>query len=196
MKRLPLMFAALLGLGQGVYGAQVETARPKPVAAAESFDLRDVQLLESPFKRAQQINRQLLVEMDFDHLVNPFRHVAGIPSPLKNWDQGHYAYTGHTAGHYLSACALHYRNTSDVDVKKRADAVVAEMARCQAKIGTGFLGGFPENKMGGVPWYCLHKIYAGLLDMYLLAENQQARDVLVSFCCGKVRAGLWPVGLA
>ncbi len=117
--------------------------------------------------------------MNFDQLINPFRHVAGLPSPLKKLDQGHYAYTGHTAGHYLSACALHYRNTGDVEVKKKADAVVAELARCQDHIGTGYLGGFPENKFGGVPWYCLHKIYAGLLDMWLLADNQQAREVLI-----------------
>ena len=69
---------------------------------------------------AQEINRQLLVETDFDQLVNPFQHVAGLPSPLEKLDQGHYAYTGHTAGHYLSACHLHYRNTGDVEVEEES----------------------------------------------------------------------------
>ena len=30
----------------------------------------------------------------------------------------------------------------------------------------------------GVPWYCIHKVYAGLLDMYLLTGNRQALDML------------------
>jgi DUF1680 family protein len=159
--------------------AQAGSVPSRVALVAEPFDLREVHLLDSPFKKAQQINRQLLVEMDFDRLLHPFRLVAGIPSPLKIKYDANYSMTGHTAGHYLSACALHYRNTGDVEVKQKADAVVAEMARCQEKLGTGFLGGFPEATMGGVPWYCLHKIYAGLLDMYLLADNEQARDILM-----------------
>ncbi len=159
--------------------AQTGSVPPRVSLVAEPFDLREVQLLDSPFRRAQMANRALLVEMDFDRLLHPFRLVAGIPSPIKGKVDGNYSVTGHTAGHYLSACALHYRNTGDAEVKRKADSVVAEMARCQEKLGTGFLGGFPEKTMGGVPWYCLHKIYAGLLDMYLLAENEQARDVLM-----------------
>lgn len=177
-----LAFFFLLASGYGVLAVEPDSAEAKMVSLkAEPFDLRDVQLLESRFKDAQDINRQLLVEMEFDLLVHPFREIAGISTPVKGSaaPHYHYAYTGHTAGHYLSACALHYRNTGDEEVRKKADAVVAEMASCQEKIGTGYLGGFPEEKMGGVPWYCLHKIYAGLLDMYVLAENEQARDVLM-----------------
>jgi len=151
---------------------------PRVKLIAEPFDLRDVQLLEGRFKQAQTINRKVLIETDFDWLMHAFRVAAGLSTPLKHKVGGNYYETGHTAGHYLSACALHYRNTGDVEIKKKADAVVAEMGRCQEKIGTGYLGGFPEDKFGGVPWYCLHKIYAGLLDMYLLADNQQAGEIL------------------
>ena len=174
-----LLTTAGLHTAQAEQNAQLQPVEPKVPLRAEPFDLREVELLESPFKHAQTVNRRLLVEMDFDRLLHPFRYVAGLPTPLNYKVGGNYYETGHTAGHYLSACALHYRNTGDLEVKKKADAVVAEMARCQEKLGTGYLGGFPEAKMGGVPWYCLHKIYAGLLDMWLLAENEQARDILM-----------------
>lgn len=161
--------------------ARMEPVRSKVPFAAEEFDLRDVQLLDSRFKLAQTINRKLLVEADFDRLMHPFRCAAGLPTPIKGVPDGsNYALTGHIAGHFLSACALHFRNTGDTDIKNKADAVVAEIARCQDAIGTGYIGGFPENKFEfvGVPWYCLHKIYAGLLDMHLLADNQQAAGIL------------------
>lgn len=157
---------------------------------AEPFDLRDVRLLDSPFKQAQDVTRQLLLKMDFDRLLYPFRREAGIPSPVKGPDGLNYPNTGHTLGHYLSACAQLYRSTGDAEIKKKADALVAVLAECQKKLGTGFIGGFPErafnfkNKPNDppanaiVPWYCLHKVYAGLLDMYTLAGNRQALDVL------------------
>src|SRR4029077_7823236 len=102
--------------------------------------------------------------------------------------------TGHILGHWMSAAAFMIRNTGDAELKKKADAAVAELARCQAARSDGFCGGFaPENILStnralrpGVPWYCLHKIYAGLLDMYVLTGNQQALDVLK-------KAGDWAI---
>ncbi len=45
---------------------------------------------------------------------------------------------------------------------------------------------FPQNLINRiirgekvwVPWYTLHKIYAGLLDMYLYADSKQALDIV------------------
>ena len=150
-----------------------------------------MQLLDGPCKHAQDINHQMLLKLDLDRMLYPFRREAGLPSPVKGSDELNFMFTGHVAGHYLSACALDYRNTGDAELKKRADRVVAVLAECQAKIGNGYVGGFSERAIiafaglvkdpslnPNVPWYCLHKIYAGLLDMYLLAGNEQALDVL------------------
>lgn len=161
-------------------------------AKAEPFDLSDVRLLESPFKYAQDVDQQLLLKMDVDRLLYPFRREAKIPSPAKGPDGLKFDFTGHVAGHFLSASAMIIRNTGDNELKKKADAVVAVLAECQANMGGGYLGGFPEKSIlqleglikdpsvaANVPWYCLHKIYAGLLDMYLLGNNKLALDVLL-----------------
>ena len=164
-------------------GMTTLNAAGKVAPKAEPFDLREVQLLDGPFKHAQDVNHQLLLKLDVDRMLYPFRRVAGIPSPVKGSDELNFMFTGHVAGHYLSVCALDYRNTADAELKKRADHVVAVLAECQGKIGNGYIGGFPERAIlafAGIVKdpYCLHKVYAGLLDMYVLAGNRQALEVL------------------
>lgn len=163
---------------------------------AHPFGLDQVQLLEGPFKNAQQTNRKYLMALDVDLLSYPFRREAQLPTPVKGRDELGFNYNGTQLGHYLSACALMVRNTGDPELKKRADGLVALLGQCQEKIGTGFVMGFPEAKMKDfiltaklarakdgpqnitVPWYSLHKVYAGLLDMYVQTGNRQALEVL------------------
>ena len=193
IKHLPL---ALLLLTPFVALPASNTDDPKAATEkvslkAEPFDLREVQLLDGPFKHAQDVNHQMLLKLDVDRILYPFRREAGLPSPVKGSDELNFMFTGHVAGHYLSACALDYRNTVDAALKRKADGVVAALAECQAKLGNGYIGGFSERAIlafaglvkdsslnPNVPWYCLHKVYAGLLDMYLLTGNEQALDVL------------------
>lgn len=150
------------------------------------FDLNQVQLLDGPFKHAQDFDRRDLLATNMDMLYYPFRREAKLPSPVKGPDGLGYTNTGHVLGHWMSAAAFIIRNTGDQELKTKADAAVAELARCQDARGDGFCGGFPpesilstdRQRRAGVPWYCLHKIYAGLLDMYVLTGNKQALDVL------------------
>ncbi len=160
---------------------------PNKVAnQAIGFDLNEVQLLDGPFKAAQELDRRDLLAANMEVLYYPFRREAKLDTPVKGSDSLNYTTTGHVLGHWLSAAAFMIRNTGDADLKKKADAAVAELARCQDARGDGFCGGFPPESIlstnrtqrAGVPWYCLHKVYAGLLDMYVLTGNQQALEVL------------------
>ena len=163
----------------------------KAPLAVEPFDQSSVKLLDGPFKHAQDVNHKLLADYNIDQLLYPYRREAHIPSPVKGNDSLKWPFTGHTLGHFLSACALTYRNTGDPQIKRKADEVVAQLAICQDKIGNGYIGGLPEQSIleleglvkdkklhADVPWYCLHKTYAGLLDMYLLTGNKQALEIL------------------
>ena len=172
-------------------GDKTAVAADKAHAKAYAFDLNQVQLLPGPFKQAQALDRENMLAVDMDALYYPFRREAHLPSPVKGSDGLGWQVTGHMLGHYLSAAAMLWRNTGDEAIKKRADAAVAVLAECQAAHGNGYIGGFPEKSIleleglvkdpsahANVPWYCLHKVYAGLLDMYVLAGNRQALDVL------------------
>ena len=106
---------------------------------------------------------------------------------------------GHFTGHFLSASANLYASTGDKDAKAKADYMVAELAKVQEKLGGGYLSAFPmelfdrldalsgkprtgppqpgEPTLPWAPFYTIHKIFAGMLDMYTLAANQQALEV-------------------
>ena len=83
-----------------------------------------------------------------------------------------------------------FASTGDPQVKARLDYVVAELKRAQAANGDGYLGGIPGGRAAWrdvaagkrpadnfsvngkwVPWYNLHKVYAGLRDAYRYAGN-------------------------
>jgi DUF1680 family protein len=159
---------------------------------AYAFDLKDVRLLEGPFKHAQELDRQYLLSLDPDRLLHNFRVNAGLPSsaqPLGGWEEPKGELRGHFVGHYLTACALMYASTGDERLKEKGNAVVAGLAECQAKLGSGYLSAYPEEFFDRVearrrvwaPYYTLHKIYAGLLDMYVYCDNQQALETCKKF---------------
>jgi DUF1680 family protein len=106
---------------------------------------------------------------------------------------------GHFTGHFLSASANLWASTADGEAKAKADYMVAELAKVQEKLGGGYLSAFPlelfdrldslsgkprtgppqpgDPVLPWAPFYTIHKIFAGMLDMYTLAGNQQALDV-------------------
>jgi DUF1680 family protein len=157
------------------------------------FPMTQVRLLGGPCKQAEEWNRGYMHRLAADRLVHNFRLNAGLSSsaqPLGGWEKYTSERTselrGHFTGHYLSACALLYASTQDPDVKAKGDWIVAELAKCQEKLGGGYLSAFPTEwfdrldarKPVWAPFYTIHKIMAGMFDMYLLAGNRQALQVL------------------
>jgi hypothetical protein len=55
----------------------------KIAAKAVPFDLREVQLLDGPFKHAQDVNRQVLLQLNMDRMLHPLRREAGLPTSYK-----------------------------------------------------------------------------------------------------------------
>ena len=169
-------------------------AASAPVNKVAGFDLSQVRLLDSPFAQAQELDRQYLLSLDPDRLLLMFRVTAGLSSrakPLGGWESPGVELRGHTLGHYLSACALMAASTGDAALKKKTDYIVAELAKCQQNMPAqgyhaGYLSAFPESLFDRVeagkpvwaPWYTMHKIMAGLLDVHLHTGNAQALDVL------------------
>jgi uncharacterized protein len=153
---------------------------------ARPFPMTQVRLGEGPCKIAMEADRQYLHSLPPDRLLHNFRINAGIPSsakPLGGWEAPDCELRGHyTGGHYLSASALMYASTGDEDLKKNADSVVAELGKCQAALQSGYLSAFPveffdrlrERQRVWAPFYTVHKIMAGLLDMYVYCGNEQA----------------------
>lgn len=175
--------------------------QPAITPEAFAFPLSDVKLLEGPFNHAMQRDVEYLLQLDPDRLLHRFRLFAGLTpkAPIyTGWESE--TLSGHTLGHYLSACAMYYAATGDVRFKEKTDYVVEELGLCQAARKTGYVGSIPredsvwnEVSKGNIrtagfdlnglwsPWYTLHKVFSGLLDAYLYADNEKAKEVVIKF---------------
>ena len=159
----------------------------QPVRRMQAFGLGQVKLLDGDFARAAAINLRYLHTLPVDRLAHSFRVQAGLPSyarPFGGWEKPDCELRGHfTGGHYLSAAALAHASLGDALMKQRGDEMVAALAACQRP--NGYLSAFPESFFDRLssgqkvwaPFYTIHKILAGMLDMYTLTGNRQALDV-------------------
>ncbi len=169
-------------------------------APAQLFPLADVRLGAGPFLDAQSTDRTYLLSLDPDRLLAPFRREAGLPLQAPsygNWESS--GLDGHMGGHYLSALALMYASTGDDELRARLDKFLAGLKEVQRRNGNGYIGGIPGGaalwqavargevqadnfSVNGkwVPWYNLHKMFAGLRDAHLHAGSAEARAMLVA----------------
>ena len=198
--RHSILFFALLGCLGLIKSAHAQSQYPgqnrdllsiqdKQNPAVYSFDLKEVKLLDSRFKENMERNGKWLLGMDLKRLMHSWKVNAGIATNAKSlggWETLDGELRGHTAGHVLSGLALMYASTENGSYKKRGDSIVSVMADCQRILNQdGYISAFPQNFVNrciageGVwaPWYTLHKILAGLTDMYLLTGNKQALEV-------------------
>ncbi len=155
------------------------------------FAMREVELHDGPLKQSLQWNRNYMMRLSVDRLLYNFRVTAGLPSsaqPLGGWESPKRELRGHFVGHYLSACALMYASTGDQVIKAKGDQIVSGLAVCQKSLGSsGYVSAFPVELFDRLdaqekvwaPFYTLHKIMAGLLDMHTLANNPESLKVLM-----------------
>ncbi len=180
-------------------GQQRVTVPEQVQFKARTFDLQNVRLLDSPFKRAMQLDSEYLLRLEPDRLLSWFRKEAGLNPKGEvygGWEAQGIA--GHSLGHYLSACAMMFASTGDARFRERVNYIVKELATCQEANGNGYVAAIPNGKKifqevaagdirskgfdlngGWVPWYTLHKLFAGLLDAHHYCANEQALSVAI-----------------
>lgn len=154
-----------------------------------TFPMKQVRLLGGEVATAADINQRYLDSLKTDRLLHSFRLTAGITSsatPYGGWEKPDCELRGHfNGGHYLSAVALAYASAGNDALRRNGDVMVAELATCQKANGNGYLSAYPaelfqrlvDGKKVWAPFYTLHKIMAGLLDMYVHTGNEQALQV-------------------
>ena len=179
------------------YGSRSMKVAPQAPVEAYPFDLRDVRLLDGPFKEAMEADARYLLQVEPDRLLSDFRVHSGLEPKGKKyggWESSGLA--GHTLGHYLSACAMEYASTGDARYLQRVNYIVDELQVCQIARKTGYIGAIPREDSlwmevsagkirsrgfdlngGWSPWYTVHKVMAGLLDAYLYCDNAKALTV-------------------
>lgn len=161
-------------------------------------------LAPGPARDRANVERRYLMSLSSKNLLRPYLFESGLWSytgsvgttvgePAEDSpDQWHWGWEsptselrGHILGHWLSAAAYHA--TFDGEVRAKADAIVAELARCHAANRDGWIAGFPRDYLNRItqhvpvwaPQYTIHKVLMGLLDMHAVAGNDQALEVLL-----------------
>ena len=122
---------------------------------------------------------------------------------FSNWGLSDWSLEGHVGGHYLTALAMAYCAVGDealkAQLKERLDYCVEILKDCQNAFASntngmkGFIGGQPINQVwtglyandltafrrygGWVPFYCEHKVLAGVRDAWVYGGNEVARNL-------------------
>ena len=162
--------------------------------------LKEVRLTDGPFLHSEQTNLKYLLALDADKLLAPLRREAGIKSKVEsygNWENT--GLDGHMLGHYLTALAFMFSATANEQIKARLDYVLTELQKIQ-QAQQGYLGGVPGSKAlwqhiqqgqieadlfslnkHWVPFYNIHKTFAGLRDIYLQTGDKRAKTLLLNY---------------
>ena len=195
MKRIRLYLSMMLLLAVGSIQAQDRLY-------ADEFPLGDVTLLDGPLKKARDLNVKVLLQYDNDRLLAPFLKEAGLKPKgelYPNWA----GLDGHVGGHYLTALAMNAA-TGSKECRERMEYWISELQACadanarnHPEWGKGYIGGVPGSdriwsayKKGNfgpysgawVPFYNVHKIYAGLRDAWVYCGNEQAKKLFLGLC--------------
>lgn len=157
---------------------------------------KNVIVRDGDLKRREQTNRNYLMSLTNDNLLFNYRVEAGrfhgreIPRDAHGgWETPVCQIRGHFLGHWLSAAALEYDQSGDLELKVKADQIIKELAECQKDNGGQWIGPIPEKylhliakgKQIWAPQYNLHKLFMGLIDMYTYTANHQALEIADHF---------------
>jgi DUF1680 family protein len=175
--------------------------KPAVPVKAYAFDPKDIRITGGIFLKAMKADEGYLLHLSPDRFLNRFHKNAGLPpkdSLYGGWES--LGVSGHSLGHYLSACSMMYASAGNDKLKEKVDYIVSELKRCQDARKTGYVGGIPgEDSIfneiakgninskgfdlngGWVPLYTLHKLLAGLEDAYLYCNNTEALSIVIKF---------------
>ncbi|MCR5724850.1 MAG: glycoside hydrolase family 127 protein [Treponema sp.] len=177
MKKI-LTFAAMLAAGETIMNAQ------KTELTAGTL-----------FATSQQTGLEYVLDYNPDRMLAPAASALGKKTKAKaygGWESR--PIQGHMLGHYLSALAGFYAQTGSTEAKEKLDYTVSRIQDMQRP--DGYFGGIPSQPFdtvaaGGdfpverfslaswwVPWYSVHKIYAGLIDAYVYGKNEAALSIV------------------
>src|SRR6185312_5666247 len=163
-----------------------------PVEKLQDFPLDQVQVTDAYQQNlfSKEIT-YLLTTLDSDRLMAGFKAVSANMTPTNlygGWENS--MIRGHSMGHWMSAVAHAYQQAQGSDatlaakIKAKLDDVTAKLKSYQGS--DGFLFATPQSQFDDfdngtgstwVPYYTLHKIFAGLIDIYKFEGNADALTI-------------------
>ncbi|MET0792453.1 MAG: beta-L-arabinofuranosidase domain-containing protein, partial [Polyangiaceae bacterium] len=167
-------------------------AAADPVEKLQEFSLDQVQITDQYQQNLFTKDvTYLITTINSDRLLAGFKAVSTGTTATNlygGWESQNIR--GHSMGHWLSAVAHAYQQAKGSDpalasqIKLKLDDVVSKLKSYQSSSGFLFatpISQFDDMDSGGtnnwVPYYTMHKILAGVLDVYEFEQNPDALAV-------------------
>ncbi len=168
--------SGLLAVGGWRYAARAASRGATAATATPLAELEygQVQFSEGPLYDQARENHRLVLSLDEDALLRPFRVRAGQPAPgqdLGGWYDTYAFAPGATFGQWMSALSRHYAITGDAPTRAKVQRLVRGYA---ATIDAE--GSFYRNNR--FPAYTYDKLVGGLLDARRLSRDDAALATL------------------
>ncbi len=155
--------------------AAAACVRAEPAAPVLSqFNYNQVQLGPSALATQCDQNIALLLNMNEDSLLRPFRLREGRPAPGRDMGGWYDAYAfapGCTFGQWVSALSRYYAATGDARLREKVNRLVRAYAATVEPAGKFYI----ENRF---PAYFYDKIVCGLIDAHAFANDPLALATL------------------
>src|SRR5580658_4912474 len=149
----------------------VADAAPAPLSELE---YAQVQLGAGPLYSQARENHRLVMGLDEDALLRPFRVRAGLPAPgqeLGGWYDTYAFAPGATFGQWMSALSRYYAITADPATRAKVQRLVRAYAATVDARGSFYR----HNRF---PSYTYDKLVGGLLDAEKFGLDETARATL------------------
>ena len=182
----------------------------KPMDLSDTSLMDDVTLTDDYLVNAFTKEKEYLLSLNAEKFLYEFYKVAGLEpttdSGYGGWERtGASNFRGHTFGHYMSALSQAYLSEDDADVKaqlmEQIEDAVNGLAKCQDAYAekypqsAGYISAFPEGVLARVdrgtsptpddgtvlvPYYNLHKVVAGLIDIAKNVDDKEVKNTAIS----------------
>ncbi len=169
---LALGVLAAVGWRQAVFAAS-EAADAPPAPLAE-LAYSQVRFSEGPLERQAAENHRLVLGLDEDSLLRPFRLRSALPAPgqeLGGWYDTYAFAPGATFGQWMSALARYYAISPDAATRAKVQRLVRGYAATVDARGSFYR----HNRF---PSYTYDKLVGGLLDVEKFGLDETARATL------------------
>ena len=169
-----LAFGLLAAAGWREPGGAWSASAVGPAVPLSELDYGQVHLSAGPLERQARENHRLVLGLDEDALLRPFRLRAAQRAPgheLGGWYDTYAFAPGATFGQWMSALSRYYAITGDAPTRAKVQRLVAAYAATVDSRGSFY----HRNRF---PSYTYDKLVGGLLDAERLGRDNTAHATL------------------
>jgi uncharacterized protein len=145
------------------------------------FDYGSVRLQPGPHQAQLEQTHAILMGLNEDSLLRPFRYFADLPAPgfeLGGWYSSNDRDPGHSFGQWISALSRYYAITGDAKTREKLFLLLDGYAQTVEPSGKFFYKAYPKVGITSEASYTYGMLVGGLADAHEFAHYPAALSIL------------------